>query len=412
MSADEKTVMEENKQTRNITVALLGNVDAGKSSVLGVLISKKPDNGKGLSRSLVFKHPHELKTGRTSDISIKDAHYSQNHITFCDLAGHEMYFKTTVSGMTSNYPDLVLLCVDHIITRSTREHLGLAIRMNIPILILITKTDLRSEEIIQTTIKNLKDLINRHIKRQVFEIKKTADVTTVIRSPGTIGLLRISNINLAGHDMLADYLSQYSVNFEKHKIFPEKFTISSVYFVNGVGTVVCGYNGGAPIEVGSTMYLGPIKGTDTFEKVEVKSIHDDFKTSIAKLQTGVRGCLAIRVKCPRHLIKYGSVVSFNLPPTYELFTTKIKILTSNHSTINAGFSAILNLHSMREPISVVEVLESEKNDTTKHCVFKFAKGPKYIEVGQHFFAREGGLVLEGFITKLGYEPIQKNELKL
>ena len=52
-----------------LTVAIIGSVDSGKSSTIGTLISGVPDDGNGLSRSLVFMHPHERKSGRTSDIS-------------------------------------------------------------------------------------------------------------------------------------------------------------------------------------------------------------------------------------------------------------------------------------------------------------------------------------------------------
>jgi GTPase len=46
-----------------------GNVDAGKSTLIGVLTRGKLDNGRGLARSNVFQHKHEITSGRTSSIS-------------------------------------------------------------------------------------------------------------------------------------------------------------------------------------------------------------------------------------------------------------------------------------------------------------------------------------------------------
>lgn len=48
---------------------MLGSEGAGKSTLIGVLISGKKDNGKGHARTYVFRHKHEILDGRTSSIS-------------------------------------------------------------------------------------------------------------------------------------------------------------------------------------------------------------------------------------------------------------------------------------------------------------------------------------------------------
>lgn len=48
---------------------MLGAESAGKSTLLGVLISGKRDNGKGYARTTVCRHKHEILDGRTSSIS-------------------------------------------------------------------------------------------------------------------------------------------------------------------------------------------------------------------------------------------------------------------------------------------------------------------------------------------------------
>ena len=53
---------------------MAGSVDAGKSSLVGVLthgIDGRPllDNGSGSARMNVFQHKHEIETGRTSSLS-------------------------------------------------------------------------------------------------------------------------------------------------------------------------------------------------------------------------------------------------------------------------------------------------------------------------------------------------------
>jgi hypothetical protein len=111
----------ETLSSRNIRVAVVGNVDAGKSTMIGTLTSSCLDDGRGSSRTSIMKHRHEIESGRTSTASThlmgfrstgetivgKDsvrarrksedevAKESYRVITLMDLAGHEKYLKTT-----------------------------------------------------------------------------------------------------------------------------------------------------------------------------------------------------------------------------------------------------------------------------------------------------------------------------
>jgi len=52
----------------NDRVAVVGNVDAGKSTLLGVLTHAELDNGRGYARQKLFRHKHEMESGRTSSV--------------------------------------------------------------------------------------------------------------------------------------------------------------------------------------------------------------------------------------------------------------------------------------------------------------------------------------------------------
>lgn len=47
---------------------MVGNVDAGKSTLLGVLTHGELDNGRGMARQRLFRHKHEMESGRTSSV--------------------------------------------------------------------------------------------------------------------------------------------------------------------------------------------------------------------------------------------------------------------------------------------------------------------------------------------------------
>merc|ERR1712137_661972 len=63
---DNKNSLSETLSSRNIRVAVVGNVDAGKSTLIGTLTTSALDDGRGRSRTCIMKHKHEIESGRTS----------------------------------------------------------------------------------------------------------------------------------------------------------------------------------------------------------------------------------------------------------------------------------------------------------------------------------------------------------
>ncbi|KDO28424.1 hypothetical protein SPRG_06661 [Saprolegnia parasitica CBS 223.65] len=103
---------------KQVRVSVIGSVESGKSTLIGVLTRGCLDDGHGLARMQVFRHLHEVEDGRTSSISeqimgvtkdgkickfntLESRHASsiesQSHklVMFSDLAGHERYLKIT-----------------------------------------------------------------------------------------------------------------------------------------------------------------------------------------------------------------------------------------------------------------------------------------------------------------------------
>ena len=62
----------------DLRMAVLGNVDAGKSTLLGVLTHGEHDNGRGRARLNLFRHLHEIQSGRTSSISHEIIGFNSN----------------------------------------------------------------------------------------------------------------------------------------------------------------------------------------------------------------------------------------------------------------------------------------------------------------------------------------------
>lgn len=113
----------DDQQSIELRVAVLGSSDVGKSTLLGVLTQGERDNGHGSARLNLFRHLHEIQSGRTSSISHEILGFdsegsamtyskcrtaeeicdnSKKLITFIDLAGQRKYLKTTIFGLTGN----------------------------------------------------------------------------------------------------------------------------------------------------------------------------------------------------------------------------------------------------------------------------------------------------------------------
>lgn len=65
-----------------------------------------------------------------------------------DVAGNEKYAKTMIKGICSHYPNYGLIVVDAKagLTQSTRDHIKLAFAFNVPVIIVMTKIDLVTED--------------------------------------------------------------------------------------------------------------------------------------------------------------------------------------------------------------------------------------------------------------------------
>ena len=231
-----------------IRVAVVGNVDAGKSTLLGVLTHGELDNGRGHARLKLFRHKHEAETGRTSSVGndilgfdsvgnvvnqpdhgaldwVKVCENSSKVITFIDLAGHEKYLKTTVFGMTGHAPDFGMLMVGSNagIVGMTKEHLGLALALSVPVFVVVTKIDMCPPNVLQETLKLLVKILKSPGCRKVPVMVKSEDdvilSATNFVSERLCPIFQVSNVtgeNLPLLKMFLNLLSTRSPNTSKY----------------------------------------------------------------------------------------------------------------------------------------------------------------------------------------------------
>lgn len=385
---------------RDLGVGMLGNVDSGKSSTLGQLTTGGKDDGNGKLRSLISRHPHEIRSGRTSDVVHHSAIFGKNRITFADLAGHEKYLKTTIVGLSTMIPDLLILCVDRYAStyKMTREHMGLAIRMGIPFVIVFTKTDLYEKEITDTSLTLISKVIKKASSRTVIEVnsqKTLDDVISQYQYLGIVPAFRISNVSHDGVPMLREFLSRIDKYKSPRFVHAKHFMVDRCYRVKGIGMVVSGYNGGSSISTGEKLILNTGSG---HTEVYVRSIHDDFRKECKILPEGARGCLAIRSSVD--WIRSGSVISKTPLTLVKKFAAEIEILSSHSTSIKNGYRTLIHCGPVRRASTVVADQEMVLRGGMKSKIIFCFENPAWVEIGQAIFFREGRIIGDGCISQI------------
>jgi len=413
-----------------VKVAVVGNVDAGKSTLLGVLTHCELDNGRGYSRQKLFRHKHEIESGRTSSVGneilgfssngqvVNKASAHGNHIdwsdicqksakviTFVDLAGHEKYLKTTVFGMTGHLPDFCMLMVGSNagIIGTTKEHLGLALALNVPVFVVVTKIDMCPVNVLQETLKLLIKILKSPGCRKIPVLVSDDDnvITTAnnFTSERVCPIFQISNVTGENIHLLKKFLNLLKCRTKFSDDELPEFLIDDTFSVPGVGTVVSGTLIKGVITAGDSLLLGPdLLGK--FETVVVKSIHRK-RMAVNDVRAGQTAAFALK-KIKRSSIRKGMVMLHPKLNPKAVWEYKGEILVLHHpTTISAKYQAMVHCGSIRQTASILTMSKQHLRTGDKAEVrFRFMKNPEYLRIGTKFVFREGRTKAVGTILEI------------
>ncbi|KAI1732106.1 elongation factor tu GTP binding domain-containing protein [Ditylenchus destructor] len=430
-----------------VRIAVVGNVDAGKSTLLGVLTHNILDDGRGHARKKLFKHKHEFETGRTSSVGndilgfdaqgvvtnrpnhhgrldwIDICRESAKVVTFIDLAGHEKYLKTTIFGLTGHMPDYTMLMVgaNAGIIGTAREHLSLALSLGIPVLIVVTKIDMCPPQILTETMQNLDKLMKSPgARKRPLNINCAEDVIEASRhfySGKVCPIFQVSNVKGTNLDLLRMFLNVIPVSRPVDDSKPAEFQIDEIFQVDGVGTVVSGTCLVGTISLNDTLLIGP-DTLGAFHPVPIKSIHRK-RMPVSTVKAGQTASFALRKLTKKDVRKGMFMLAPSLNPA-ACFEFVAEVLILHHpTTIAPNYQAMVHVGSIRQTATILSMnKECLRTGDRDSVTLKFIRHPEYLRTGTRMVFREGRTKAVGTVRQIipytsqvaQQKPLQKTYL--
>ncbi|KAL0072375.1 hypothetical protein AAF712_000138 [Marasmius tenuissimus] len=353
--------------TPEVRCAVVGNVDSGKSTTLGVLTRGALDDGRGKARVGLFRHKHEIETGRTSSVGMEILGFdpagkpilpdtagssdpevirreklgweeisvqAAKIVSFIDLAGHEKYLKTTLYGLTSGAPSCVVLIVgaNAGLIGMSKEHLSIALALSVPVVVCVTKIDMTPTNVMEETIKQVVKILKspgcRKIPVFVKSQETAVEVATTFGKDKICPILQVSNVTGEGLDYLRTFLNLLpSSEADTDKFAVDQplevlnsycisrslsplttvgqFSITEVWSVPYVGTVVNGIVNSGRVSKGDAVIYGP-DSNGNYQTTSVK----DMQRKRAPVTTAEAGqCVSLALKRVRRpTVRKGMVL--------------------------------------------------------------------------------------------------------
>jgi GTPase len=320
-------------------IAVVGNVDAGKSTMLGVLVKGGLDDGRGKARVNLFRHKHEIESGRTSSVGMEIMGFdtmgqvissdvpgrklsweeigkrSAKVISFTDLAGHERYLRTTVFGLLSSSPNYCLLMVaaNNGLIGMSKEHLGIALALNVPVMVVITKIDICPPQILEQTIKQITGILKspgaRKIPIFIKNREECINTATQFVSKRICPIFQVSNVTGESLDLVREFLNILPHHGHYDVDAPFEFHVNDTFSVPFVGTVVSGVVKSGVIHAGDTVLIGP-DSLGQFTTTNIRSIERK-RIAVPAASAGQSASFALK-RVRRKDVRKGMVV---LPKT-------------------------------------------------------------------------------------------------
>eukprot|EP01028_Stygiella_incarcerata_P011417 TRINITY_DN645_c0_g1_i2.p1 TRINITY_DN645_c0_g1~~TRINITY_DN645_c0_g1_i2.p1 ORF type:complete len:578 (-),score=146.46 TRINITY_DN645_c0_g1_i2:786-2519(-) len=416
-----------------VRVAVCGNVDTGKSTLIGVLTHQELDDGNGKMRASIQKLLHELRRGVTSSIShavlgyhadgtiVNDgslhdinwrdvARSSSRLIHFIDLAGHEKYLRTTCHGLNGQNPEysLVLVSPHHGVTHMTKKHVAISLALKLPLIFMITRIDSVPKDKIKQTKEQVAKLCKQFHGHRAQFIRTEDEVGFACEGidKGLFPVFFMSNKTGEGKELFEKFLFHLPsrTNWEERRDLPTECLIDETFHVRGVGTVVSVFVTQGRVKKNDQMWIGP-DSTNKFVRVKVRSIRVQ-NMDIDEVYAGWSATFSLPGIARDHITKSMVLLKVAddpkaVPHGVWEFEADILVMHGQSGAVRNTYEPVVHLRTIRQ-VARINLLGRDviRAGERSNVRFRFCIRPEYVRVGDRLILREGSPRGLGVVTRV------------
>ena len=365
-------------------IGTAGHVDHGKSTIIKNLTSIDPDRLK-----------EEKEREMTIDLGFAWLNNTNTNepVGIIDVPGHEDLVDNMLKGVFAIDLALLVVAATESIKQQTIEHLEILKLLNIPrIILIVTKKDLASEEMIAGTLSDTKNLLKD------YEYDESKNI--VVDSTNSEDINKLKNLIFAELNELTPPKISSNARMYTDRVFHKK----------GYGTIVTGTLLEGKLKTGQDVYLNGV----TKSRIRgLQSYDQNLNTANAKTR------LAINLaNIDKNTISKGDhITSEFLPELYNSFDAIIKLSKSFKKSIKHNSTIQAFIGSRQINCRLILANLKEINDQTSHYVHLRSEKKISCKVNDPVILRSsgetiaGGEILNtGSSLKLFKSPIYKEYL--
>lgn len=316
----------------------------------------------------------------------------------------------------------------------SKEHLGIALALNVPVMVVVTKIDICPPKILEETITQITKIMRSPGARKVPTFIKNREecinTATQFISHRICPVFQVSNVTGENLDLVRTFLNILPHHGRYNSDAPFEFHINDTFSVPFTGTVVSGIVKSGIIHEGDSVLIGPDSlgqfATTAIRSIERRRIRvpaaiagqsASFALKKMKRKDVRKGMVVLpkvegetNPKVHREFVAEGRVYYAYLKPYIHvhlmLITEQKTVLILSHATtIKKKYQAMLHVGPVSQTCAIIDIdRELIRTGDRATVAFQFVQRPEYLAPGDRLLFREGRTKGLGIVKAVGYDP--------
>ena len=403
----------------DVRVALIGESQVGKSTLIGAFTKGVKENGKGSARNAILLHQHERKLGFTATVtqhllsfdsngkilrkkSINPVSSASKFLSLIDLPGKIKYRNTLLYGLISQSPDYAILMIDPSNFQQTQnqDYLSLIMALNLPVFIVLSKC----EKVSSNNHDQVLDFLQSELCKRnkiLMEVLNEDDVVLYSKTfpvENIVPVFCVSFKTQKNTDLLVSFFNLLPAINCWDKGSATEFYLEK-WFLRKNGTVLCGIMMKGKVRVGQQLLLGP-DSFGNFKEITVLCIRVK-ETEVFRVNAG-QFC-SFLVKDPGHLRRGMVLIDLDsIPRTSYEFECLIWTIDSGQPirNIKSTYKPLIYTQTITQCVYIISGPLTIDPNTIMKFRLRFLYHPEYITNGTRIMIKDTFMTALGTITEI------------